>query len=78
MAAIVHDADDKHGLSNITVTAKGATADIECLKLGAIYFCQGNGDPNGEITAPMGSIFVNTNDGTIKYNNDASTSWAAI
>lgn len=45
-------------------------------RIGSIYIGMGTGSPNGEVTAPIGSIFVNKTDGDIFSNTDGVKTWA--
>lgn len=38
----------------------------------------GTGDPNGSITAPIGSIRLQTDTGALWQNTDGSTAWSSL
>jgi len=78
MAIITQTDADKAGISPVRVEVTGATNNVYGIRLGSVYIIMGNGDPNGELTAPIGSWFINTNDGTIKRNTNGGTTWSAF
>jgi hypothetical protein len=75
MAAPTQTADDKSGFSDyFHETTEGLIGH----KIGSIVFFVGAGTPDGEVTAPKGSIFVDNSGGGIYRNTDGSTTWAAF
>ncbi len=73
--AITQTKTNKAGDSPVsTETTEGVFMQLE----GAIKKGQGTGDPNGLITAPIGSRWTDVTTGTIWRNTDASTAWDAI
>jgi len=75
MAAPTQTEADKAGFSSFGhVTTEG----VVMFKIGSILIGMGTGAPNGEVTAPMGSIFINKTDGAIYRNTDAGTTWGAF
>jgi len=81
MAAIVQTDLDKSCVSFIRYKAKTVSG-TSCygVQIGSIVLFQGNGDPNGEIYAPMGSFFVNNISHAFKKKTDAvtGTTWSDV
>jgi len=78
MAAIVQTDADKAGISPVRVEVTGVTNNVYGIRLGSIYIIIGDGDPNGELTAPLGSIFLRntTAAGNLYRNSDGGTTWS--
>jgi len=78
MAAITQTDADKAGISPVRVKVTGVTNDVYGIKFASIYFIVGDGDPNGELTAPIGSVFFRKTAaaGNIYKNTDGATAWA--
>jgi hypothetical protein len=75
MAAPTQTAADK---ASIAIMMEATTEGVYMAQLGSIKIGMGTGTPNGEVTAPIGSIFINKADGAIYRNTDGSTTWGAF
>jgi len=77
MAAITQTDADKAGISHVRYKFTGATNDVYGVLLGSIGIIIGDGDPNGEITAPLGSFFIKNTAGAgaLWINTDGSSAW---
>ena len=75
MAAPTQTAAQKAGISlNNVETSEG----VFFQRWGALYLGQGAGSPNGEVTAPAGSMFVDITNTNLYMNTDSSTTWELV
>jgi len=82
MAGVITQTDaDRAGISPVRVKITCATSSNEIygIKKGSIYEITGDGDPNGELTAPISSIFHRKTAATGKLyvNTDGASAWTA-
>ena len=64
--------------SNDMLVARADTNGVYYFVIGGIRLYVGTGTPNGEITAPKGSVFIEIGGPKLYQNTDASTTWQAV
>lgn len=74
--AVTQATDDKKGFNGFSHEDSDGYnyADLP----GGLRIYTGTGSPNGVITAPIGSLYINRTDGKVYYNSDAETTWALV
>jgi len=77
MATPTQTEADKSGFN---IFGQATTEGVIMFQIGSILFGMGTGAPDSEVTAPMGSIFINVVDGAIYRKEDVAVadSWAAF
>lgn len=75
MAKPTQTAADKAGISLI---AQATTEGVFMVQFGSILLGMGTGTPNGEVTAPKGSVFIEIGSTEMWMNTDGSTTWAQV
>lgn len=75
MAAPIQTTADKAGLSQV---AQETTEGVFLMDFGSIKIGMGTGSPNGEVTAPIGSLFIDKANGKVYSNSDGSTTWGLV
>lgn len=78
LGAVTQTSSNKSGLSLIAHAATGETTDVHMFKFGGIYIGYGTGDPNTEITAPIGSMYTDVSNGKVYKNTNAATAWSLL
>jgi len=59
---------------NSVVTSEG----VYMTPLAGVLIGSGTGTPNGEVTAPIGSLFIELGSHELWMNTDASTTWEIV
>ena len=77
MAAPTQAAADKNGWGVFSVQDT-TSSDLYFYPFGSVWFGIGTGDPNGEVTAPKGSLFIDLGNPLLYMNTDASTTWETV
>ncbi|HNR94910.1 MAG TPA: hypothetical protein PKK36_09940 [Kiritimatiellia bacterium] len=75
MAIPVQTAADKAGMA---IMAEATVDGVYMLQFGAIKIGMGTGSPNGEVTAPEGSLFVEKGDHELWMNTDGAKTWEIV
>lgn len=75
MALPTQTTANKSGLNNIQRTDSD---DLVYTEFGGIRIYVGTGSPNGEVTAPKGSLFIELGGPDLYQNTDASTTWEKV
>ena len=75
MAIPVQTAADKAGMARMQeATAEGCYL----AQFGSIKIGMGTGTPNGQVTAPEGSLFIELGSHELWMNTDAGTTWEIV
>ena len=75
MAAPTQTDADKRGWGIFSVEDE-TSSNLMFHPFGSVWFGMGTATPNGEVTAPIGSQFIDVATGCMYANTDASTTWA--
>ena len=75
--AITQAKQDK-AADTVVATLTSVSEDVYMKQQGSIKIGLGTGDPNGLLTAPIGSKWTDVTTGILWINSDASTAWVAV
>ena len=64
--------------SNDLLVGRADTDSLIYFILGGVRIYVGTGTPNGTVTAPKGSLFIELGGPGLYQNTDASTTWALV
>lgn len=72
--AVTQTTDDR---KSIVLNAQTDSDGYYYILFGPVRLYFGSGTPNGVITAPKGSLYIDRGNAKIYQNSDASTTWGA-
>ena len=76
--AITQTAGNKTGLTLIASLETGSNQNVYMYDFGGIKIGFGSGSPDADITAPIGSMWINVANGRLYLNEDGATQWNLV